>query len=76
MSDPTYFARIVDDVVEGIYVADAEWVSQQDGVWIQSTDDNRASQGASVVDGVFIHQKLAIDPITDTVILAPNKKVK
>lgn len=54
MSEPTYFAKVVDNVVEGIYVADAEWVSSQDGVWIQSTETNKAYQGATVIDGVFI----------------------
>jgi hypothetical protein len=54
MSEPTYFAKVVDNIVEGVYVADAEWVNSQDGVWIQSTETNKAYQGATVVDGVFI----------------------
>lgn len=56
MSESTYFAKVVDHVVEGVYVADAEWVSQQDGVWIQSTPDNLAWIGATVTRNKF--QKL------------------
>ena len=56
MFEPTYFAKVVDNVVEGVYVADAEWVIQQDGVWVESTSDNVAWAGATVTRKKF--QKL------------------
>jgi len=53
MSEPTYFARVEDDVVVGVYVADAEWVSNQPGTWVESTKENLAWIGATVTDDVF-----------------------
>lgn len=61
MSEPTYFAKVVDNIVEGVYVANAEWVSQQNGVWIQSTETNRAHKGAPVVDGIFVQPIISED---------------
>lgn len=61
MSEPTYYAKVVDNIVEGIYVADAEWVAEQDGLWIQSTNENSAYQGAPVVDGLFVQPMIDSD---------------
>ena len=66
MFEPTYFARIVDGFVEGVYVADAVWVSQQEGEWLESTDDNRAYKGAPVIDGIFVQPVSSVDAVTDT----------
>ena len=53
MFEPTYFALVDNDVVVGVYVADAEWVSNQAGTWLESTKENLAWIGATVTDGIF-----------------------
>jgi len=61
MSEPTYFALVENDIIVGIYVADAEWVAEQDGVWIQSTSSNFAYKGGRVVDGLFVQPMIEPD---------------
>jgi hypothetical protein len=48
------YAQVENNIVVNMVVADAEWVAQQSGEWILSTDENRSAIGCDVVDGVCI----------------------
>lgn len=49
------YAKIVNDFVENVIVADAEWVAtQSEDTYILSTEENTAYVGGQVIDGLFI----------------------
>lgn len=53
------YAKIVNGKVENVIVADPEWIATQtQDIYIESTDENTACVGGSIIDGVFVNPKL------------------
>ena len=48
------YAQVENDIVINVVVADAEWISEQSGEWIEYDDANPCAIGWSVEDGVCI----------------------
>jgi hypothetical protein len=48
------YAQVENDVVVNTVVADAEWVAQQTGEWIEYDDAHPCSTGWAVEDGVCV----------------------
>ena len=59
MTEQTW-GQVVDNVCVNIVIADAAWIAEQPGIWIESTPDNYAWIGATVTDGQF--EPLPVDP--------------
>ena len=51
------YALIENDVVVNTIIADAEFISQQSGQWIEYTDSRPAYIGVELVDGVLVAPK-------------------
>ena len=46
------YAQVENDIVINVVVADAEWIAEQSGEWIQYTQENPCGIGWTVTDGV------------------------
>jgi hypothetical protein len=53
------YAKIVDGQVENVIVAEPEWVATQtEDTYVLSTDENPASVGGSIIDGIFVSPQM------------------
>lgn len=48
------YAQVENDIVVNVVVADAEWISEQPGEWIEYDDSNPCIIGCDVVNGVCV----------------------
>ena len=48
------YAQVENDIVVNVVVADAEWIAEQSGEWIEYTEANPCSIGWAVEDGVCV----------------------
>ena len=48
------FAKVENNIVTNTVVADAEWIAQQSGTWIQYDEDHPCSIGWAVQNGVCV----------------------
>lgn len=48
------YAQVENNIVVNVVVADAEWIAEQPGTWIEYTDANPCIIGCDVVNGVCV----------------------
>ena len=48
------YAQVENNVVVNVVEADAAWIAEQPGAWIEYTDENPCAIGWAVVDGACI----------------------
>lgn len=48
------YAQVENDIVVNVVVADAEWIAQQQGEWIEYTDANPCAIGWEVENAVCV----------------------
>lgn len=54
------YAQVENDIVVNCVEADAEWIAQQPGEWIEYTAENPCIIGCDVVDGACVLPPLPV----------------
>ena len=57
------YAQVENDIVVNVVVADAEWIAEQPGEWIEYTDENPCGIGWDVENGQCVIPPLPPEPI-------------
>jgi hypothetical protein len=57
------YAQVENEIVVNVVVADAEWIAEQPGEWIEYTDENPCAIGWDVENGQCVIPPLPPEPI-------------
>ena len=59
-----YFAQIENEIVVNVVVADAAWIAEQPGEWIEYTNENPCAIGWDVENGHCVIPPQPPEPIS------------